>query len=249
MTRGYGRVGREHALVAHGLDVLGVHLGGAVRIESFVKQFHGEKRRVSLVHVELGDVVVAERSHDAYAADAEDDLLAEPVALVAAVELAGEQPVLLGIGGQVGINEVYGNQVVRDATHLVPPGAQFDVAFSYVHVRAGWHFLEVGFRVPNDDLFPLVPVLVETLVEIAFAMEKAHRDQGHPEVRGGSHGIAGQASQAAAVGRHLGLQRDLHREIGNDPFVHPVVPHRFGCAGRSQSRTPACLRAAVTGGR
>ena len=69
------------------------------------------------------DLVQAERAQHAHAADAEHDLLAQAVVLVAAVEVVGERRSGLGVLRQVGVEQQDRHVVAADAAHLVVPRA------------------------------------------------------------------------------------------------------------------------------
>ena len=79
-----------------------------------------EEAGVALVGVE--DVgLQAERAQGAHAADAEHDLLAQAVVLVAAVEAVGDGDAVGGVAGDVGVEEVQ-----RDAADVGPPDVDPD---------------------------------------------------------------------------------------------------------------------------
>ena len=110
MPAGTGRVGGEEAAGPHGLD--GLVVAQARVLHELTDPLEAEEAGVALVGVEhLGvDAEGVERPH---AADAEEDLLAQAVLGVAAVEAVGDRADLGRVLVDVGVEEVE-----RDAAHL-----------------------------------------------------------------------------------------------------------------------------------
>src|SRR5215470_12607089 len=69
-----------------------------------VQQLKGQERRVTFVQM-IGMQIEAERSQNANAADAKNDLLFQPVRHVAAIEVMRQRAVLLAILIELGIKE------------------------------------------------------------------------------------------------------------------------------------------------
>ena len=103
---------REHAAAARRLD------GGGERqprCHELADPLEAEEAGVALVGVEhVG--LQAEGAQRPDAADAEHDLLAQPVVLVAAVEAVGDGDAVGGVALDVGVQ-----QVQRDAPDVGPP--------------------------------------------------------------------------------------------------------------------------------
>ena len=156
--------------------------------------FEAEESGMALVGVEHlgGD---AERPQGTHAADAEDDLLPQPVLFVAAVEPVGDRDRLGWIARNVRVE-----QVQRDPPDIDPPHAHGDV--------------DIGER--DRDLHPgrlqaervgvdafvalLLPALaVELLVEVALRVQQSDTDQGDAEIRGRLQVVAGEHPEAARV--------------------------------------------------
>ncbi len=192
-----------------------------------LEQLQGEQARVPFVHVEALQGVVAERSQHAHAADPEQHLLAEPIAVVAAVEMVGQRPVLGRILGKVGVEEIDGHGVPGETLDVVHPGAQLDGAPLDSHRGPHRKLLDGVVDRPHHGLLALTPLRVEALVEVALAVEQAHRDHGHAEVGRRPDGVAGQHAQATAVGRNPRRECDLHREVGDGPVAGQVRFARF----------------------
>ena len=69
-------------------------------------------------------------------------------------------------------------------------------------------------------LFLLAALGVDALVEVAAAMQQGHRDERHLEIGGGPERVARQHAEPARVGRDLGLESDLHREVRDEGLAH-----------------------------
>ena len=171
-----------------------------------------EEAGVALVGVEhLG--VDAERLERPHAADAEEDLLAQPVLGVAAVEPVGDLAHVVGVVLDVGVE-----QVERDAADVGPPhlGVSGWPARSTVdpHARrSGVSAMRVGVEVGVALLLPAVGV--ERLAEVAVPVEEADADEGHAEVAGRLQVVAGQHAEAAGVLRERLGDAELGGEVGD----------------------------------
>ncbi len=208
-------VRREYAQRAHRLGQLGRDAGQAAPAHLLVAQLDDQQRGMALVHVEAPQRVVAERTQHAHAGDAQHDLLAQAVGLVAAVEVVGDATVLVGVARHVGVEQQHRHHMAADADDLVPPGAHDHLApgDAHAHARRGLDQCRLG--APRPGLLALLAVGVEPLAEIALAVHQRDRDHRHAAVGGRAHGVAGQHAQPAAVGRQRVGERDLHREIGD----------------------------------
>lgn len=188
-------------------------ISGKFRARRLVDELHGQKARVTFVHVETMQALVAERAQHPHAADAEDHLLAEPHAVIAAVEVIGEAAVALGVLGQVGVEQIHRHPVARDPGRLVAPCAQHDGAMLDLDFDAQRHLGEpLGDR-PAHRLLGLVACRIEALPEIALVMDEGDRHERHAEIGGRTDGVAGKNAQAPRVRGNGVLERDLHREV------------------------------------
>ena len=136
-----------------------------------------EEPRVALVHVEhVG--LQAERAQGADAADAEHDLLAQAVVLVAAVEAVGDGDAVGGVARDVGVEHVE-----RDAPDVRPPHVG-------LHRVAGEVDRDLDARVDEAErqrcevghalLLPAVGV--EALAEVPLGVHQPDRDERDAEV-------------------------------------------------------------------
>ncbi len=155
----------------------------------------------------------AERVEGTHAADAKQDLLAQPVFGVAAVEPVGDLADLVGVVVDVGVE-----QVERDAAHVGPP--HLGVEWLPGEVDGDPHPLAVGEshgpRVEVGVVLQLPAVGVLGLAEVAVAVEEPDGDQGHAEVAGRLEVVAGEDAEATGVlGERLG-DAELGREVGDE---------------------------------
>ena len=91
------RVRRENAFLLNRLHVVVANRGSALAVRFFVEKLEREQARMSLVHVEVRELGVAKLPQHAHAADSEDHLLAEAVAIVSSVEKIRQPAVGLGV--------------------------------------------------------------------------------------------------------------------------------------------------------
>ena len=175
---------------------------------------------MALVHVRAGDLE-AERLDGAQAADAEQDLLAEAVELVAAVELAGDAAQLGRVLGDVGVEEDE-----RDAADVDLPRGEAQRALGerdleeerlavLAQAARDGEAVHVVLRVALD----LPAGGVDLLLEVALAVEEADADERDVEVGRALEVVAGEDAEAAGVDVHGLVQAELHREVGDHAAV------------------------------
>ena len=174
--------------------------------ELLIEQLQDQEGGVPFVHVEAVDLVVSERAQDSHAADAQHVLLAEPVALVAAIEMVAQLAVLLVIGGQVGIEEQHRHGEAGHAHDVVLPGTHLDFSLLDDHRDLRLELLQVLRNVPHVGLFDLRAGRIQFLMKISFAGQHRHGHHRHFHVGGGLNRITRQDAQSAAVRRHVGPQ-------------------------------------------
>ncbi len=157
-------------------------LDGGVEGDAFGHQLadalEPEEAGVALVGVEhVG--IDAERPQRPYPADAEHDLLAEAMVLVAAVQAVGHGHAVGGVAGHLRVE-----QVQRDAPDVGPPdvGGHRIAGQVDCHLHAGVGEAERA-RIELSPVLLLPSVRVEPLAEVALRVEQADADQRHAEVR------------------------------------------------------------------
>ena len=173
------RMCREHALLAHGCKVL---LRDPLRVagrEVPLQQRQPQQRRMALVHVVDVGLGVAELLEHLLPGDSENRFLAQPVALVAAVQVVRERPVPFRVGIEVGVEQVHRDDVTADAAHGVLPAPDRDIAPLDLHGGRGVHALERALGRPVRWVFHLVALDADGLAEIPLAIEQGDPDHPH----------------------------------------------------------------------
>ena len=203
-----------------------------------------QEPRVTLVGVEdLGRLVpgdARERPQRLDPADAEQQLLAQPVLGVAAVEAVGHVDVLLAVALHVGVE--HEQRHASDPRHP-DPGQQ---------VRAAGHRDGDGRGLPGGlaqhrdrelvgvehGVGLLLPALAgERLLEVTVSVEQADADDRDAEVAGGLEVVAGQDAEATGVLRQHRRDPELRGEVADRPWhagvgrssaLEPPVPRQVG---------------------
>ena len=143
----------------------------------------GQESRMSFVHVGRGDFY-AESGESPDAADAEDNLLANPRFLIAAVEGGSDRSVFGGVFGDVGIEKIEARPADLDLPdrRLHQPSGQFDrdeyggaVGIAALLDR---HVVPVVLRIG----LLLETVGVQVLFEVALAIQEADADEGQAQI-------------------------------------------------------------------
>ncbi len=186
---------------------------------------------------------LAQRPH---AADAEHELLADPVLTVAAVQHVGH----------LGLEQVEAH--AADVRAPDPGGDRLAGELDRDRDRLEHEAepLRVELRVAR-----LLPVVLERLLEVALPVEQADSDQRDAEVGGRLEVVAGEDPEPARVDRERLAQPELRREVRDEEAgfaVRPlppghrlpfgtvkettgetdVVPSRFRAIATSESRSP-----------
>ena len=167
--------------------------------------------------------LVTEFLQQLQAAQAENDFLRKAISLVAAIEAIGQVAVPFGVFGNVGVEQIDGDDVAVDTQHVVFPGANPDLPLFDLDRDAAVDRFEGAFGFPLLRLLGLLARGVEILAEISLAVDQRDGHQGRAQIGGGAERVAGQHAQAATVGRHVGIERDLHREVGDRGSLRSVV--------------------------
>lgn len=197
----------------------GLHRGVEVQpgAGEFTDAFEPEEAGVPLVGVEhLGRRMPGEtavRPYRAYAADAEEHLLEQPVLAAAAVQPVGHLTFARCVLLHGGVEHQQ-----RYASHLGLP----DVGVQRTATGQGEHHPArgaVGFahqgerqlvRIEHGVVLLLPAVAGQALAEVAVPVEQADRDEGDAEVAGGLQVVSGEDPESAGV---LG-QSGGHPELG-----------------------------------
>jgi hypothetical protein len=83
------------------------------------------------------DLRVAERAQHADTACAQEELLTESMACLAAVQLVGQAPVVTIVPGNVRVEKVHGNARASDSADEIAPRAHHDAVARHVHRTDG----------------------------------------------------------------------------------------------------------------
>ena len=155
--------------------------------------------------------VQAQRAQHAHTADAEDDLLAQSVFGIAAVQPVGDGRTLGAVAVDRGVE-----QVQPHPAHLHRPGRHGDRVARQVdddpHTGVGDG---EATRVEAREPLLLVAVGVQALAKVALGVQQAHRHQGHTQIAGGLEVIAGQHPEPTAVLGECLADAELGREVGH----------------------------------
>ena len=193
-----------------------------------------EEAGVALVGVEhlgrrgAGDAGV--RAQRADAADAEQQLLAQPVLAVAAVEPVGDVAVVVGVALDVGVEQQQRHAADAARPRSARPGRGPPGTRSTTVARGA-----VGLAQQRDRqavgvehrVGLLLPALArERLLEVAVAVEQADADDRDAEVAGGLEVVAGEDAEAAGVLREHRGDAELRGEVAR--------------SARGRVRRPAC---------
>ena len=167
----------------------------------------------------------------AKAADAEEQLLANAGASVAAIEARGQFQILGCVAGYVGVEQQKVAAADLDAPDLganrAAAGFNFDHHRFPVFANGQFHgeLVDVGLQV----LFLLPAVLVQALQEVALPVEQADADEGNAQVGCTLDVVSGEHAQAAGINGQRFVQTKLRGKIGNR--AGPEHPGIHGAPG------------------
>ena len=169
----------------------------------------------------------AERRERADAADAEQQLLADADALIAAVQPRRQLAVLGAVAVHVGVE-----QQERVAADRDPPDAGDDPSGPRLDLDGDRHAVARGRlhrqlpMIDVDVLLALPAVAVEPLPEVALVVVQADADERDAEVGRALEMVAGQDAEAAGVDRHRLVQAELGREVRDRPGAQSTLAWR-----------------------
>ena len=183
----------------------------------------------------------AEGAHRAHPADADEDLLADPMVLVAAVEPVGDAAQVGVVLLDVGVQQEQGDPADGGPPHPRaerPPARHVHRDQQRLPGVSGEQVQRQALRVEDGVGLHLPAVERQRLAEVAGAVEQADGHERHTEVRRRLEVVAGEHAQAAGVvGQDLG-DAELHREVpdglgqGRVVLALGLVPAWFTQVGR-----------------
>src|SRR5688572_26828768 len=119
-------MGGEDTLPLNSVDIGAVDRLSALGLGAPVQQFQREEAGMALVHVEPGHIMVTQCADHSDPTDAEDDLLADAVVGVAAVEKMRDASIPLSVLRQIRVQKQNRHEMIGDATQFVTPRSQRD---------------------------------------------------------------------------------------------------------------------------
>ena len=221
VSGGHGRVRREHGRRAQPLD-RGVAVE-AVSLDELAQALELEERRVAFVHVEHRRLET-ELAEDADAADAEHELLAQPVLPVAAVQRVRHVARPVGVALDLRVEQVERDAADLRAPHADAHGDEVPIVVRHEHRRRHRHERQrqaggVVSRVPLG----LAVAVVQPLAEVAAEVEEADADERNAELGRGLQVVAGEDSEAAGVCREALVQAELGGEVRDEEVIRALL--------------------------
>ena len=212
------RMRGKDAVLAHGLQIAVLRACQRIAAQRLLQQRKRQQCGVALIHV-IDAHVVFQRLQHAEAAQPQDHLLNQPVVGVAAIEMVGDAAIPRLILFQVGVQHVDRDGVPGHALHVIAPGADMHRAPFDIDGHARLFLSQPRLWIPGLGVLGLTAVSVEHLTKVAFAVHQRDGGQRQTHVGRGAQRVAGQHTQAAAVGGHAGVNRDLHGKVADHAFT------------------------------
>ncbi len=100
---------------------------------------------------------------------------------------------------------------IRDVLHM--PSPEDDPSPLDLHGASGTGVADVLAHRPRHRLLRLPAPRVEMLSEVTRPMQQRDGHEGDTDVGGGTDRVPRENAEPACVRRHIGVERDLHREV------------------------------------
>ncbi len=166
----------------------------------------------------------AEPAQHADAADAEHELLAQPVDAVAAVERVGDGAGPVGVPLDLRVEEVELDPPDLCAPDADPNRHEVAVLVGELDDRRHRHERQrQPARVVTRIALELPVARVEPLAEVAAAVEEADADERHAELGGRLQVVAGEDAEAAGVDRQALVETELGREVRSEEVAGQLL--------------------------
>src|ERR1700675_895866 len=121
----------------------------------------------------------------------------------------------LGIFRHVGVEQVNRHRVAIHTQHVVLPRAHGHLPLFDLYGDVAFYRSQRAFRFPLLGLLALISRSIQVLAKVSVAVDQGHGNHRSSKIRSRTESISRQHPQTAAVGRHVWVQRDLHRKISD----------------------------------
>src|SRR6476469_4881812 len=215
------RMGREDRALTDNFTRLSV---GAAALYQFAHTFQRQKRRVAFVRVP-DCRRNAQRTKEAHAADAQENLLTEPHLLVATIQSRRQRTVLRSVFRYIGID-----QKERNTTHQHFPNDGCDISAAHVdgepalfarwrQGRMDWRILPIKRRVGGF----LPPFLCDSLTKITLRIHEPNTNERDAQIARFLAMISREDTETAAVNGNGGMEAEFGGKVGDDFLRVPGV--------------------------
>lgn len=165
---------------------------------------------MSLVHVVAQNIAIPQRAQHAPAPDPQDDLLTQPIALIATIQLVGQAPIAVLVAIDITIEKVHRDAMTVDAHHFIAPGAQLNCAILDNHFHSLGHLDELLFRYPAGRVFTLLAGGIKHLAEITLPCQQGDSNHVQAHIGSSAHSISGENTEPSRISSHIRVQADFH---------------------------------------
>jgi len=117
---------RENALLSYRLRVIEGDGGSSRVVLLLVQKFEREKARMTLIHMETLNSIVAKGSEHSHSPNSKDHFLSKSVTLISSVEEICKFPILCIVFWKVTVEEIDRHRVATDALQIILPGLKVD---------------------------------------------------------------------------------------------------------------------------
>jgi hypothetical protein len=169
---------------------------------------------VALIHV-VGADMEAERLEDAHAADTQDDLLLQAALGISAIEAVCDRTIPHVVLVEIRVEQEDRHAMTKGRAESVEPRADPHLSSLDGYRDHRTERLRPRLDVPRVRVIDLASRGINFLPQVAGPARERHKHDRQFKVGAGSGRVPGKHPKAAAVGPHLGTERDLHRKIGN----------------------------------
>lgn len=170
---------------------------------------------MALVQMEGPDPAMPEGTEQRQAAETQNGLLEETVALVPTVEPIGQAPVVFVVLGKIGVEQVDGHDGPSDAPNGVLEGPNSYRPAPQDNLDDGLGELELILGGPGIGIRRLCAPGPQPLSQVSLSVDEGDPDEGKAQIGCGAKGVPCENTQTTAIGMDMILQSRLHRKIGD----------------------------------